>query len=80
MYSNRVGTNPTFDAEQIAGQLRGLIVSRFPEALANRAFSPVPFVSTIAREALPLATIAVVTGPDVTPLCADAAHRMLERR
>ena len=47
---------------------------------ANRAFSPVPFVATIAREALPLTTIAVVTGPDVTPLAAEAAQRMLERR
>ena len=43
-------------------------------------FPPVPFVSTIAREALPLTTIAVVTGPDVTPLAAEAAQRMLERR
>ena len=60
-----VGSNPTFVTQQIADQLRGLIVSRFSEALAE---APVSILALAGQYTELAARRAVLMQPDLARL------------
>ena len=70
-----VGSSPTFETEQIAGQLRGLIVSRFSEALAE---APVSILALAARYSELAARGTTLLRPDLDGLGLELTQLVVE--
>ena len=70
-----VGSNPTFATDQIADQLRGLIVSRFSEALAE---APVSILALAAQYIELAARGAALMQPDLARLGLELTQLVVE--